>query len=218
MTAKAPRSELWPSRTLTTLVSLPSFLHIAVDSTVPYNNHISLWDPVWMCGSPVFRRCRSRPASGGTVSLWCGLGKSLSVIYHKKNLTNFMSDFQTQIYTKLTDSCPCFSRLIMSYEQFQILQQIIVILLYNDHLYNRNFNFRRNFVGNESFLIKIYYIITKLALSNTDGDSQWRIAFFFTDFLSIKTTEKKTSDKLFIDKNFQLAINWYAQCCKIKAD
>ena len=66
-----------------------------------------------------------------------------------------------------------------------------VIPHYNDHLYNRNFDFRRNFIGNKSFLIKIYYIITDFALSDTEGDSQRRIAFFFTHCLFIKTTEKK---------------------------
>ena len=59
----------------------------------------------------------------------------------------------------------------------------------NDHLYNRNFDFRRNFFGNRSFLIKIYYIITKFALSDTDSDSRQQIAFF-DNFLFIKMTEK----------------------------
>ena len=38
--------------------------------------------------------------------------------------------------------------------------------------------------------MQIYYIITEFALSDTDGDSRRRNAFFNT-FLFIKTTEKK---------------------------
>ena len=47
-----------------------------------------------------------------------------------------------------------------------------VVPRYNDHLYNGNFDFRRNFFGNGSFFMKIYYIITEFALSDTDGDSR----------------------------------------------
>ena len=50
------------------------------------------------------------------------------------------------------------------------LYGIVVVLRYNDHSYNGNFDFRRNFFGNRSFLIKIYYITTEFALSDTDGD------------------------------------------------
>ena len=32
-----------------------------------------------------------------------------------------------------------------------------VVPRYNDHLYNGNFDFRRNFFGNRSFLVKVYY-------------------------------------------------------------
>ena len=58
-----------------------------------------------------------------------------------------------------------------------------VVLHYNDHLYNGNFDFQRNFFGNGSLLIKIYCIITELALSDTDGDSRWLIAFFTHFFI-----------------------------------
>ena len=75
-----------------------------------------------------------------------------------------------------------------------------VVPHYNDHLYNGNFYFRRNFIGNGSFLIKIYYIITEYALSDTDDDSSDEMHFFYT-FLFIKTTEK-SSDILFADKQF----------------
>ena len=34
-----------------------------------------------------------------------------------------------------------------------------VVQRYNDHLYNGNFDFRRSFFGNGSFLMKIYYIL-----------------------------------------------------------
>ena len=47
-----------------------------------------------------------------------------------------------------------------------------VVPRYNDHFYKGNFDFRRNFIGNGSFLIKIYYIITETTLSDTDGDSR----------------------------------------------
>ena len=57
-----------------------------------------------------------------------------------------------------------------------------VVQHYNDHLYNGNFDFRRNFFGNGSFLMKIYYVITEFTLSDTDGDSCWRNAFLFTHF------------------------------------
>ena len=43
---------------------------------------------------------------------------------------------------------------------------------YNDYLYNGNFNFRRYFFGNGSFLMKIYNIITEFALSDTNDDSR----------------------------------------------
>ena len=65
-----------------------------------------------------------------------------------------------------------------------------VVPRYNDHLYNGNFDFRQNFFGNGSFLMKIYYTITEFALSDIDGDSRRRIAFL-THFLFIKMTEKK---------------------------
>ena len=58
-----------------------------------------------------------------------------------------------------------------------------VIPCYNDHLYNGNSDFQRNFFGNGSFLMKIYYIITEFALSDTDGDSRRRNAFFNTFFI-----------------------------------
>ena len=67
-----------------------------------------------------------------------------------------------------------------------------VVPHYNDHLYNGNFDFRRNFFGNGSFLMKIYYIIMEFALFDTDRVSrQGNAFFFFTHFLSIKTTGKK---------------------------
>ena len=53
-----------------------------------------------------------------------------------------------------------------------IAKSTTVVPRYNDHLYNGNFDFRRNFIGNGSFVIKIYYIITEFALSDTDSDSQ----------------------------------------------
>ena len=58
-----------------------------------------------------------------------------------------------------------------------------VVPRYNDHLYNRNFDFRRNFFENGSFLMKIYYIITEFALSDTDSDSRRRNAFLYTFFI-----------------------------------
>ena len=58
-----------------------------------------------------------------------------------------------------------------------------VVRRYNDHLYNGNFDFLRNFFGNRSFLRKNYYIITEFALSKTDGDLRWRNAFFNTFFI-----------------------------------
>ena len=60
-----------------------------------------------------------------------------------------------------------------------------VVPRYNDHLYNGNFDIRRNFIGNESFLIKIYYLITEFTLSDTDGDSR-RQSAFLTHFYSLK--------------------------------
>ena len=54
---------------------------------------------------------------------------------------------------------------------------------YYDHLYNENFDFRRNFFGNRSFLMKIYYIITEFALSDTDDDSPRRNTCFNTFFI-----------------------------------
>ena len=86
-----------------------------------------------------------------------------------------------------------------------------VVPRYNDHLYNGNFDFRRNFIGNRSFLIKLYYIITEFALFDTDGDSSDDL-HFFTHFWFNKTTEK-SSDK-FTDKNIQPAVDRYAHCCK----
>ena len=62
--------------------------------------------------------------------------------------------------------------------------QVIVAPRYNDHHSNRNFDFQRNFFGNVSFLIKIYYIIMEFTLSNTDGDS-WHEMHFCTQFLCI---------------------------------
>ena len=64
-----------------------------------------------------------------------------------------------------------------------------VVPHYNDHFYNGNFNFRWNFFGNGSFLMKIYYIITEFAptLTVIPGDEM----HFLTHFLFIKTTEKK---------------------------
>ena len=58
-----------------------------------------------------------------------------------------------------------------------------VVLRYNDHFYNGNFDFRRNFFENGSFLIQIYYILTEFTLSDTDDDSRQRIAFFYTFFI-----------------------------------
>ena len=64
-----------------------------------------------------------------------------------------------------------------------------VVPLYNDHLYNGDFDFRWNFIGNGSILIKIYYITTEFTLSDTDSDSRQRIAFF-THFYSLKRQKK----------------------------
>ena len=74
---------------------------------------------------------------------------------------------------------------------------ITVVPCCNNYLYNGNFNFRRNFFGNGSFLMKIYYIITEFALSNTDGDSRQRNAFLT---LFIKTTEKKIQYIVYLQK------------------
>ena len=41
------------------------------------------------------------------------------------------------------------------------------------------FDFWRNFIGNRSFLVKIYYIITEFARSDTDGDS-WFLHIFYS--------------------------------------
>ena len=86
-----------------------------------------------------------------------------------------------------------------------------VVPRYNDHLYNGSFDFQLNFIGNGSFLIKIYYIKTEFALSDTDGDSRRQNAFLYTSFYSLKR-QKKSSDKLFTNKTFQLAVNRYAHC------
>ena len=86
-----------------------------------------------------------------------------------------------------------------------------VIPRYNDHLYNGNFDFRWYFIGNRSFLIKSYYIITEFALSDTEGDSWRRNSFFYT-FLFIKTTEKNHPINCLSTKMFQLAVNRYAHC------
>ena len=93
------------------------------------------------------------------------------------------------------------------------IKRYTVVPRYNDHLYNGNFDFRRNFFGNGSFLMKIYYIIMEFALSDTDDDSRRRNAFL-THFSFIKTTEKKQNNKLFTCKNFQLAVNRYVHCRK----
>ena len=82
-----------------------------------------------------------------------------------------------------------------------------VVPRYNDHLYNINFDFRRNIFGNRSFVIKSYYILTEFTLADTDGDSPQQIAFF-THFYSLKR-QKKSSDKLFPDKNVQPDVNRY---------
>ena len=58
-----------------------------------------------------------------------------------------------------------------------------VVPRYNHLLYNGNLDFRRDFFGNRSFLIRIYYIITEFTLSNTDGDFWQRIAFLYTIFI-----------------------------------
>ena len=92
---------------------------------------------------------------------------------------------------------------------FLVNSETTVVPRYNDRLYNGNFDFRRNFIGNGSFLIKIYYIITEFTLSDTDGDSWRRNAFFLHIFYSLKR-QKKSSDKMFTNKNFQLAVNRYA--------
>ena len=57
-----------------------------------------------------------------------------------------------------------------------------VVPRYNDDLYNGNLDFRRDFFGNRSFLIKIYYVITEFTLSNTDGDFRRQIAFLYIIF------------------------------------
>ena len=66
----------------------------------------------------------------------------------------------------------------MSSHWFWICKTTTDVPRYNDHLYNGNFDFRRNFFGNRSFLMKIYYIITEFPLSDTDGESRRRNAFF----------------------------------------
>ena len=82
-----------------------------------------------------------------------------------------------------------------------------VVPHYNDHLYNGNFDFLRNFIGNGSFLIKIYYngICTIW--------HQWWFpvmkCIFLHIFYSLKW-QKKSSNKLFANKKFQLAVNRYA--------
>ena len=58
-----------------------------------------------------------------------------------------------------------------------------VVPRYNDHLYNGNLDFRRNFFGNRSFRSKIYHIIMEFALSDTDGDFRRRIAFLYKIFI-----------------------------------
>ena len=63
------------------------------------------------------------------------------------------------------------------------IEDTTVVPRYNDHLYNGNLDFRRNFFGNRSFLIKIYYIITEFALSDTDDDFRRRTAFLYTMFI-----------------------------------
>ena len=58
-----------------------------------------------------------------------------------------------------------------------------VVPRYKDHLYNGNLDFRQNFFGIRSFLIKIYYIILEFAVSDIDGDFRWQIAFLYTIFI-----------------------------------
>ena len=78
-----------------------------------------------------------------------------------------------------------------------------VVPRYNDHLYNGNFDCRRNFIGNGSFLIKIYYVIMEFTLSDTDGDSRQRNSFL-THYLFIKTTEKNHLINCLSAKDFNL--------------
>ena len=78
-----------------------------------------------------------------------------------------------------------------------------VVPRYNDHLYNGNLDFRRNFFGNRSFRIKIYDIITEFALSDTDGDFRRQIAFFLDNFYSLKR-QKNSCDNCLPAKNFNL--------------
>ena len=63
-------------------------------------------------------------------------------------------------------------------------------------------------LGTDLYLLK--FIIMKFTLSDTDSDSRWRNAFF-THFYSLKR-QTKSSDKMFTNKNFQLAVNRYAHC------
>ena len=56
-------------------------------------------------------------------------------------------------------------------------------LLYNDHLYNGNFDFQQNFFGNRSLLIKIYCIITEFTLSDIDDNYRRQIYFFNTIYV-----------------------------------
>ena len=51
--------------------------------------------------------------------------------------------------------------------------------------------------------MKIYYIITEFALSDTDADSRRQNAFFYTVFIHLND-RKKSSDKLLTAKIFNL--------------
>ena len=94
------------------------------------------------------------------------------------------------------------------YFQFIVQSPCVITIIF----YNGNFDFQRNVIGNGSILIKIWYIIMEFALSNTNADSRRLIAFFI-HFYSLND-RKKSSNKLFTDKKFQLAVSCYAHCRK----
>ena len=80
--------------------------------------------------------------------------------------------------------CPHNFSIISIWEKFSGLKgKYSRPALYNDHLYNGNFDFRWNFFGNRTFLMKIYCIITEFTLSDADGDSRQRNAFLNTFFI-----------------------------------
>ena len=84
----------------------------------------------------------------------------------------------SMIKVEILPKTPCQLRRI--FNDAEGVEISTVVPCYNDHLYNGNFDFRRNFFGNGSFLMKIYYIITEFALSDTD--SRRRNVFFYTFF------------------------------------